>query len=179
MVISRQCRREGMLGTTFCRTSGFFRAADSLSMPWIRDTHSSCVKGQVSDTLPTWHKTYTVEELWRRLLHVTGMKCGLCTRRLTPRRRVLLQKLIVPRLVKSLSLPRLWKPKVYYRAHKSPPLVPNLSHIRDILASKDRVLVIESVWNRRSTANILIRYWVKRLRYASDHSSESSADVKN
>ena len=47
MVISRQCRREGMLGTTVCRTSGFFRAADSLSMPWILDTHSSCVKGQV------------------------------------------------------------------------------------------------------------------------------------
>jgi hypothetical protein len=33
MVTSKQCRRDGVLGTTVCSTSGFFKAVDRLSMP--------------------------------------------------------------------------------------------------------------------------------------------------
>ena len=120
-----------------------------------------------------------MEQLWRRLLHGAGMKCGIYTRKLIPRRRVLLEKQIVLQLVKNLSLPRLRSPQVHYRVRRSPPLAPNLSQIRDIHESKVCVPIIEKVWNSRSTANILFGYWVKLLRYASYYSPKSSADIKN
>jgi hypothetical protein len=80
-----------------------------------------------------------------KVLQATGMKCEICTRKLIPRRIVVLEKLKVPQLVKNLSLPCLWNPKVHYRVRKNPSLVPNLSQIRDILESKDCVLIIERV----------------------------------
>ena len=46
---------------------------------------------------------------------------------LTPRSRTLLQTLSVPRLVQ--KFPHLWKPKIHYHVHKSPPVAPTLRQV--------------------------------------------------
>jgi hypothetical protein len=79
------------------------------------------------------------------VLQVTVMKFGIRTRKLIRWRIVLLEKRTVPQLVKNISLPCLWNPKVHYRVRKNPPLVPNLSQIRDIHEGKEHVLKIERV----------------------------------